>query len=119
MGLGLFSFAKRLNDENKIILQSIATIAFSIGGFYIAYTLIPIRDFTNFQYYSILTVIGSASGILLVFTYRALKTTEQRLLTIIAALSRFVVGKGKELAGSENEQEYIKAYRGALKKGME
>lgn len=119
LGLGFFSFSKRLEKDNKIILSIISALLIAIGCFYLAYTLISIRDFTNGQYYSMLAFISMISTFLMVQMHKAIRTTERKLLNIIAALSRFIVFKGKEIAGPEKEEEYIKNYRIALKKGRE
>ncbi len=73
MGLGLLSFSVRLQEENRKVLTMISMIFVLIGCFYLAYTLISIEDYTNMQYYSMLTFISILSSLFLNYIHKVLK----------------------------------------------
>jgi amino acid transporter len=73
MGLGLLSFSIRLQEDDRKVLSLVSIISVTIGCFYLAYTLISISDFSNMQYYGMITIIALFSALFLYYVHRALK----------------------------------------------
>ncbi|GEQ86004.1 hypothetical protein ULMS_15120 [Patiriisocius marinistellae] len=107
MGLGLLTFSTRLQSDNRTVLGLVSMISVAIGCFYLAYTLISVKDFTNFQYYALLISIAIFSSILVYYMHRAVKSTEERLLKLIASLS----SKEDELAYEEHMEDLTAALK--------
>jgi len=121
LGLGFFFVSMMILEKvPKLVIKFTAISLIAIGSFYFAYTFISIRDFSNAGYYSLLSGIAVVSALMIWLTIRLYKTQEVRLLKIIASISRFMVIDAKEYIkpGKENETEYVKGYRKALKDGM-
>ncbi|MEZ4779206.1 MAG: hypothetical protein R2786_07450 [Flavobacteriaceae bacterium] len=110
MGLGLLSLSKKLPLEFKNALQSIAFVSIAIGGFYIAYCVIPIKDFTNLQYYFMLSLIGILSAFACQYLMRLANYAEDKLKAAIDRLITFIVRAEGNYVRSEKKETYFNDY---------
>ncbi|MAY23526.1 MAG: hypothetical protein CMC74_12160 [Flavobacteriaceae bacterium] len=110
MGLGLLSLSKKLPVEFKNVFQSIAFVCISIGGFYVAYCLIPIRDFTNTQYYFMLTFIGILTSVSCHFLMKMANYAEEKLKAALDRLITFIVQAESTYVKNDKRETYFKDY---------
>ena len=66
-----------------------------VGVFYMAYTIIPIQDFTNPQYYTMIAVLAVFGSVFTYYMIRAIQLTESRLKLSIQKLIHFIFNNTK------------------------
>ena len=110
IGMGLLVYSKRLQKHEGIILKIMSFGLIAIGSFYVAYTLISIRDFTNPQYYGMLSIIGITSTVFLYYLVGMVQTIEQKLKTMIDKLITFIAFSDRYMESMEKKHEHITDY---------
>jgi len=110
MGLGLLSLSKKLPFDFRNALQSIAFVSISIGGFYIAYCLIPIKDFSNFEYYIMLSFIGIGTSVVCHHLLKLANYAEDKLKAALDRLITFIVKAEDKYIPKEKKEGYFTSY---------
>lgn len=86
LGLSLLFEATSRIDSFKSVYIIRAMIVIWVGVFYIAYAIIPIKDFTNFQYYTSLTLIAVGVSMFSYGFVKAKKWVDHKLREVIRNL---------------------------------
>ena len=91
LGISMMLEANTSDREYKTAKRIQAFLVVSVGVFYLAYTLIPIKDFTDGQYYTMVSFIAVLGAFLMYFMSKAIKSTEEKLKAIIRHLFHFII----------------------------
>ncbi|MEZ4857215.1 MAG: hypothetical protein R2781_00205 [Flavobacteriaceae bacterium] len=110
MGLGILSLSKKLPVAFKNAFQSLSFVSIAIGGFYIAYCIIPMSDFTNLQYYFMLSFMGILTAIAGHYLMKMASYAEEKLKAAIDRLITFIVKAEANYVKPEKKEIYFNDY---------
>ena len=118
IGLLLKYASKMIPEHNfKFVFNTIGNVVVYIGGYYLLYVFIAIKDFSNGVYFSFLALLSILLFFIIIYINKGALKSERKLRKALDSISRFAFITVKKFINDDKLEEYKEESIDALNEG--